>query len=70
VSIVWELGSENPADARLIAAAPDLYIALKAILDCEQIDGVGGGRITLTFDYRSPLAERARAAIAKAEGRA
>lgn len=54
------------ANASLIAAAPDLLAALKAIVDIPQIDGVG---MRFTFDYNSPLGQQARAAIAKAEGR-
>lgn len=51
----------NEADARLIAAAPDLLAALKELLD-QAVDDVDDRRL-------SPAVEQARAAIAKAEGR-
>lgn len=50
---------ESEANARLIAAAPDLLFALGALLDLHE----GGGETT------SPTCAIARAAIAKAEGR-
>ena len=50
----------NPADARLIAAAPDLLKALEGLLDCA-IYGFG-----LPDDNEFSL--NARAAIAKAKG--
>ena len=46
---------------RLLA---DLKTALKAIIEHEEIDGVG---IRYTFDYHSPLGRQARAALAKAD---
>jgi hypothetical protein len=52
---------EDMANARLIAAAPDLYEALVAITD--QMELVGDAR------KDAPFIETARAAIAKAEGR-
>ena len=59
---------EAQANARLIAAAPELLEALKEIVGLanETIDGCGH---RYTFDYNSPLGRAARAAIAKAEGR-
>lgn len=50
------------ADARLIAAAPDLLAALQAIVDQEQHDGQ-------PETHMHDMADIARAAIAKAEGR-
>ena len=52
-------------DAHLISAAPELYEALKQIVEHEQIDGTG---IRYTFDWHSPFGKAARAALAKAEG--
>jgi hypothetical protein len=48
-----------PADARLISAAPDLYEALKEIVDAA--DGDGWDQLDATFT-------RARAALKKARG--
>ena len=48
----------NPADARLIAAAPDLYEALKEIVDATD---TGWEHLDATFT-------RARAALKKARG--
>ena len=50
---------ENEANARLIAAAPDLLEALKEIVDAA--DGAGWGQLDPSF-------KKARAAIAKATG--
>ena len=58
--------TRNPADARLIAAAPDLLAALKGILREHDALQMAEGR---TGD-RWPAATRARAAIAKATGEA
>jgi hypothetical protein len=56
----------DEANARLIAAAPELLAALKAIdgLGCNRHDGVEGYKQTFTTIVRA-----ARAALAKAEGR-
>ncbi len=51
---------EIPANARLIAAAPELLAVLKYIAE---------KRIELQFDTGSPLMRRVYTAIAKAEGR-
>ncbi len=51
------------ANARLIAAAPELYMALKVIVDCMPKDG---GMVRLDGDELAA----ARAAIAKATGNA
>jgi hypothetical protein len=73
---------ENEANARLIAAAPDLLEALRCLVDefggsIEQYHKIGpdfthkDGTETLfasTLLDREELIERARAAIAKAEG--
>jgi len=53
-------GEAMDANARLIAAAPDLLAALKDLL--AYVEGVYG-------DHESSEGETARAAIAKAEGR-
>ena len=55
----------NPADARLIAAAPDLLDALQWITRCASIDGSVGTTAYIISDKR--MAE-VRAAIAKATG--
>jgi len=57
---------EEMANAHLIAASPDLYAALKAIVDHENIDGLG---IRYEFDFHSQFGKAARAALAKAEGK-
>lgn len=53
---------QNAADARLIAAAPDLLAALKAIVGCLGPEGY------LSACGKS-ITDQARAAIAKAEGK-
>lgn len=55
------LREESEANARIIAAAPDLLVALKALVD----DCVGN---FADCDYFGPNLERAAQAIAKAEG--
>jgi len=56
------------ANARLIAAAPELLDALRGFLDC-----IGTRKPDVDGYYSEPIhrdeVERARAAIAKAEGR-
>ena len=52
---------ETRANARLIAAAPELLAALKDVLRIAQAASVG-------VPGNSPRLDRARAAIAKAEG--
>ena len=54
---------DNEADARLFAAAPAMYEALKAILDSEN-STLGDGGSILGSDYRSLL----QAVLAQAEG--
>lgn len=56
---------ETQANARLIAAAPDLVEALKA---CEAAMAPIVGRFSMDAPFRKALAD-ARAAIAKAEGK-
>ena len=51
------------ANARLIAAAPELLEALKATL--EEIE-----RVEADVEYKLPCGDKARAAIARAEGSA
>ena len=63
--VIWSRASDphptDAGDARLIAAAPDLYAALEAALaDLEESD-----RHYKTF---SPSVKRVRAALAKARG--
>jgi hypothetical protein len=55
----YTTGELIPVDARLISAAPDLYEALKEIVDAA--DGAGWDQLDATFT-------RARAAIKKARG--
>lgn len=55
-------GADGP-DARLIAAAPDMYEALKAIIEDHDFCGDDWG------DRRDAWIETARAALAKAEGK-
>lgn len=63
-----EMGvAEQEANARLIAAAPDMLAALKAFLRAPSIGSSGPGSVSIevqTFNLNE-----ARAAIAKAEGR-
>ena len=61
--LYWHTGrdTENKADAALISAAPDLLAALKWFID--DIDGT----LTNMVEFDGNV-ERARAAIAKAEG--
>lgn len=54
------------ANARLIAAAPELYAALRAILGCDEKDDAGIEYYG--FDADSDVAVKARAALAKANG--
>ena len=57
-------------DARLIAAAPDMYHALQTIIhgierDCSDFSG----KEYFSFHKDSPLADTLRKALAKAEGK-
>lgn len=56
----------DPADQRLIAAAPDLLAALKAVIAVLQKEAPG---TALNNRAYNDLGAQARAAIAKAEGR-
>lgn len=69
IGVLYDFAERTRPNACLVAAAPDLKAALEAILNLEEIDGVGGGRIRISLDLRSPVAEQARAALVKAEGR-
>ena len=63
---VTERRHGNPADARLIAAAPDLYDALDALVDAQCPSGED-----VTTECRDDLAKalkKASAALAKARG--
>ena len=60
--------TERDANAQLIAAAPDLLAALRAIMnDCREV-AEGREQVTPGF-WHAILNGKARAAIAKAEGR-
>jgi hypothetical protein len=60
IAKVWTMrGNEWKANARLIAAAPELLEALKEIVDAA--DGAG-------WEQLDPSFKKARAAIAKATG--
>ena len=69
----WMRGPEDKANARLIAAAPDLFEALMQLVGVLESDALQG---VFTFfhvhgqEYKGPIADMdaARAAIAKAEG--
>lgn len=71
----WHLGAEMcEANARLIAAAPDLLAALKECLEWCADDGDLGendtkARLTIWKDVMECRAKMLRAAIAKAEGK-
>ena len=65
------------ANARLIAAAPDLLAALEELADCEQkyrsahdLRGDGSKEAGRAWDLMRRAGDRARAAIAKAKGEA
>ena len=64
--IKWADFHPSDADARLIASAPELLEALYRLLDAaDDSDGAQYGTLSTTF-----VRQIARAAIAKAEGRA
>jgi hypothetical protein len=56
------------ADARLIAAAPDLLAALKALLAVAPPKAPGAGVIVGSEEKHKAAIAAARAAVAKAEG--
>ena len=56
----------DDANAALIAAAPELLEALKAITDCVHMEGPAGTTAYLISDSRM---DAAKVAISKAEGR-
>lgn len=60
----WVFSEQRAADARLIAAAPDLLAALQTIVNSEEYHGE-----TVVCDFQT-LQTVARAAIAKARGEA
>ena len=64
VAVMPRQGEQADANARLIAAAPDLLEALKGLFETGAPEG-----ISLTADEMRQRFEAARAAIAKAEGR-
>ena len=59
----WPAGVNQEANARLIAAAPELLEALQSIVDDHEFCGNSWG------DRREAWIATARAALAKAEGR-
>jgi hypothetical protein len=62
-------GIEYEANARLIAAAPDLLAALKALDDLRRPTVQGSlGMVLMAIPTTHPLWDDARAAIAKATG--
>jgi predicted RNA-binding protein Jag len=71
VSMYWlaegvSLGTSNPADARLIAAAPELLDALEIATNAAEVFQEGGD-IAAIMEFDAWV-EKARAAIAKARG--
>jgi len=66
IATLYDCGDVMEANARLIAAAPDMYDALKALFDED-----GPVRVTVAGKLIDLVAvvDRARAALAKAEGR-
>lgn len=62
-------GNPDEANARLIAAAPDLLAALKAAVDCGMVptSSVSDGGAA-KYVHQVAVADMIRAAIAKAEG--
>ena len=69
----------HPDDARLVVAAPDLFEAMRLLVECKDVkDRLDGweagstqemGAMAEWYDTNKPKAwEMARAAIAKAEG--
>lgn len=59
----------NPADAHLIAAAPELYAALEEAIDCGMVptsSAIDGGASAHSRQVRA--ADQIRAAMAKARG--
>ena len=66
---ICEVNADYPANyvanARLIAAAPELLEALKGIVACASINGPVGTKAYIISDERR---DKAKAAIARAEG--
>jgi hypothetical protein len=58
---------ESDANARLIAAAPDLMAALQAIMDCSKKSGIPG-TTSAWYEFGEATANIASAALAKAAG--
>lgn len=68
IAEIWPAtAGADEADARLIASAPEL---LEALHELEALFDYQGDARPYTWQERLPMLERARAAIAKAEGRA
>lgn len=64
IATIHPLMPERPANARLIAASPDLLAALEAALDI--MDNMTSVDFAAGFD--KPVRESARAAVAAAKG--
>ena len=60
--------AENEANARLIAAAPDLLAALENIRDTIESCYIAGGWVPLDAEEMESIVEMATIAIAKAKG--
>ena len=66
VNNVTSVGTTNPADVRLISAAPDL---LAELVDAERwMRDLGAGESMVLADTLVEVADRYRATIAKARG--
>lgn len=61
--------SVSPSNARLIAAAPDLLEALKAILEADEEAEAEFQKMGIPPEEEHPITIAARAAIAKATGK-
>jgi hypothetical protein len=68
VALVYAYDTPSAANARLIAAAPDLLEALQSLLRFENMAVIGDGTGMRDAEIRRSFAV-ARGAIAKAEGR-
>lgn len=72
VAVVYRVGvddARHEADARLIAASPDLLEALRSLHGCVSYSDTMGCWVLTGNERTRPALEAARRAIAKAEGR-